>query len=137
VLPYRPAYLDRAALSPDGELLAAVYGAKNQNDGSATLQVYSLARQMILHEQPGFMDPSFSSVLRWAPNNRVLGCLTRQGVSFVDFEARKEIASIPAHVPADLDFSLDGSLVAITGERGFVLSLPLGGKLGPVPTRQA
>lgn len=87
VLPYRPASLDRAALSPNGELLAPVFFGPRKKSG------------------PGVA-------------------------------ARTEISSIAAHAPADLQFSPDGSLLAITGPRGFIVPVPLGGDLGPVPSPQ-
>lgn len=123
VLPYRVPRFHQAALGGrDGDLLAALFSKPGQNDTNGTIQVYSISRRMILHEQPGY--PESSSALRWSPCGELLGYGTETGVNILHFESRSIPMSFEIKMADRVDFAPDGQYCAITGHDGLLLHIP-------------
>lgn len=140
VLPYRVTGFHRVVLSPAADMIAVLF----EKNRKVQLQVYSLARDMILHAQPAVGDPA--PVLEWSPCGRYLAYGTHHGagVGVLDFVQRREIFDLVVgrvskqsvgDWPHELAFSPDGSRLAIGAKNGCVVTLNAEPKGSPTRTR--
>jgi hypothetical protein len=107
VLRIRVPFLRSSALSPDGRLLAVIFGAP-----PTTLQIFSLPEQTIVHSRQ-VVPGGTGCALRWSKDSGYLGFVNRDRISVIEAPSFDDVWAHILEYPSDLDFSPDAALVAL------------------------
>lgn len=107
ILRFRVPSLRASALSPDGKLLAVVFGVP-----PTTLKVFSVTDQMVVHTQAVSSGGS-GSAMRWSRCSQYLGFVQKGLLSVIEVPSFASVCDFPMEYPCSIDFSPDAALVAL------------------------
>ena len=100
-------FLRSSAISPDGKFLSIVSGVP-----AATLQIYSLVNQDVVHAQEVVMGGTGSAV-RWSRCSRYLGFVQKGRLSVLELASLRMVRDYAIEFPSAIEFSPDGAVVAL------------------------